>query len=410
MVLKKKLSKTLDRMFSLHPKLIDFDLYRLKSLMNKFGNPENELQNVIHIAGTNGKGSTASFLKEILEAHGLTVNVYTSPHLINFNERIRIRNKLISDELLINILENIELENKNKPITFFEITTAAAVIAFKKYKSDFNIIETGLGGRLDATNIIDKKKLCIITKIGFDHTEFLGQEINQIAFEKSGILRENVPVIIAKQKYNKAMKTLLNSASKINAKVINIEKIARSTKIGLNGNHQYENASTAYTAAKELLPSINSIKTHEALKKVSWHGRIEKVNQGEIVKDRKNLTILDGSHNLDGAYVLNQYLDQKPLLKWNLIIGMLNNRDIESFVNIFKHHLNKAFGIAIPNIDNSHKPNDISLKLNALGIETHPMKNLEEALRYSDKEIPLLITGSLYLAGHVLKFNNTKIV
>jgi len=200
MVFKKKLSKTLERMFSLHPKLIDFDLSRLKSLMSKFGNPENELKNVIHIAGTNGKGSTASFLKEILEAHGLTVNVYTSPHLINFNERIRIRKKLISDELLINILENIELENKNKPITFFEITTAAALIAFQKYKSDFNIIETGLGGRLDATNIIDKKRICVITKIGFDHTEFLGKNIKQIAFQKSGILRENVPVIIAKQK------------------------------------------------------------------------------------------------------------------------------------------------------------------------------------------------------------------
>jgi len=410
MVLKKKLSKTLERMFSLHPKLIDFDLSRLKSLMSKFGNPQNELKNVIHIAGTNGKGSTASFLKQILEAHGQTVNVYTSPHLINFNERIRIRKKLISDELLINILENIELENKNKPITFFEITTAAAVIAFQKYKSDFNIIETGLGGRLDATNIIDKKKLCIITKIGFDHTEFLGKEINQIAFEKSGIFRENIPVIIAKQKYKKAMKTILNSASKINANVIKIEKIAESTKIGLNGNHQYENASTAYTAAKELLPSISSIKTQEALQKVSWHGRIEEVDRGEIVKNRKNLTILDGSHNQDGAYVLNQYLNQKPLLKWNLIIGMLNNRDIQSFVNMFKQHLKKVYAIAIPNIDNSYKPKDISLKLNAIGIETHPMKNLEEALKYSDKETPLLITGSLYLAGYVLKFNNTKVV
>ena len=410
MVLKKKLSQTLERMFSLHPKLIDFDLSRLKFLMNKFGNPENQLKNVIHIAGTNGKGSTASFLKEILEAHELTVNVYTSPHLINFNERIRIRNKLISDELLINILENIELENKNKPITFFEITTAAALIAFQKYKSDFNIIETGLGGRLDATNIIDKKRLCIITKIGFDHTEFLGKKIKQIAFEKSGILRENVPVIIAKQKYKDALETILDSASKINAKVINIENISASTKIGLNGNHQYENATSAYTAAKELLPSISSLKTQEAVKKVSWHGRIEKVERGKIVKDRKNLTILDGSHNQDGAYVLNQYLNQTPLLKWNLIIGMLNNRDIEAFVNIFKQHLNRAYAIAIPNIDNSHKPNDISLKLNALGIETHPMKNLEQALRYSDKKMPLLITGSLYLAGHVLKFNNTQIV
>ena len=164
MVLKKKLSNTLERMFSLHPKLIDFDLSRLNSLMDKFDKPQNQLKNVIHIAGTNGKGSTASFLKEILEAHKFTVNVYTSPHLINFNERIRIRNKLISDELLIDILENIEAKNNNKPITFFEITTAAALIAFQNYRSDFNIIETGLGGRLDATNIIDKKNFVLSLK------------------------------------------------------------------------------------------------------------------------------------------------------------------------------------------------------------------------------------------------------
>ncbi|MDA0916742.1 MAG: Mur ligase family protein, partial [Proteobacteria bacterium] len=200
-------------MFSLHPKLIDFDLSRLKLLMKKFNNPENNLNNVIHIAGTNGKGSTASFLKEILEAHNLSVNIYTSPHLINFNERIRIRNKLISDEMLVEILEDIETKNNGEPITFFEITTAAALIAFNKFRSDFNIIETGLGGRLDATNIIEKKKLCIITKIGLDHTEFLGKEIERIAYEKSGIFRRNTPIIIAKQDNKKALQTLLKSAS-----------------------------------------------------------------------------------------------------------------------------------------------------------------------------------------------------
>lgn len=410
MVLKKKLSNTLERMFSLHPKLIDFDLSRLNSLMDKFDNPQNQLKNVIHIAGTNGKGSTASFLKEILEAHKFTVNVYTSPHLINFNERIRIRNKLISDELLIDILENIEAKNNNKPITFFEITTAAALIAFQNYSSDFNIIETGLGGRLDATNIIDKKKLCIITKIGFDHTEFLGDEIEKIAFEKSGILREKIPVIIAKQKYNKAMETILERASRIKAKIINTEQISGHIKIGLKGKHQYENASTAYTAAKQFLPSMCSSKTKDAFKKVSWHGRIENIEQGEITKYRKNITILDGSHNQDGAYVLNEYLKQKPLLKWNLIIGMLNNRDIKSFVNTFKQHIKKAFVISIPSVYNSYEPNDISSRLIGTGIETYPMKSFEEALKYSDKEVPLLITGSLYLAGYVLKFNKTEIV
>ena len=153
-----------------------------------------------------------------------------------------------------------------------------------------------------------------------------------------------------------------------------------------------------------------SLKTKDALKKVSWHGRIEKIDQGEITKYRKNITILDGSHNQDGAYVLNEYLKQKPLLKWNLIIGMLNNRDIKSFVNTFKQHIHKAFVISIPNVYNSYEPNDISSRLIGTGIETYPMKSFEEALKYSDKEAPLLITGSLYLAGYVLKFNKTEIV
>ena len=257
MVHETKLTNTLNRMFSLHPKLIDFDLTRLNLLMKKFGNPHNQLSNVIHIAGTNGKGSTASFLKEIFEAHSYSVNIYTSPHLINFNERIRIKQKKISEEMLIDILEEIESNNKNKPITFFEITTAAALIAFHRNPSDINIIETGLGGRLDATNIIDKKKLCIITKIGFDHTEYLGKTIESIATEKAGILRESLPIIIAKQNNQKAYNMLVACAKDIKANLIKLKSIPSSTPLGLRGKHQYENASTAFTAAKTIIPNIS---------------------------------------------------------------------------------------------------------------------------------------------------------
>ena len=176
-----KIDNLLFSITKLYPKYIDLDLSRLIKLLNKLDNPQNSLNNVIHIAGTNGKGSTAAFLKEIFEAHGLSVNIYTSPHLINFNERIRIKKKLISEDNLSRILEEVEIKNNYKPITFFEITTAAAFLAFKRFPSDVNIIETGLGGRLDATNIIENKKLTIITKIGFDHEEFLGKKIENIA-------------------------------------------------------------------------------------------------------------------------------------------------------------------------------------------------------------------------------------
>ena len=409
MIKKHKLSHTLNRMFSLHPKLIDFDLSRLKLLMKKFNNPQNGLQNVIHIAGTNGKGSTASFLKEILENHKLSVNLYTSPHLINFNERIRINNKLISDEKLIKILEEVEAKNANNPITFFEITTAAAIIAFDRQPSKVNIFETGLGGRLDATNIIENKKLTIITKIGFDHIEFLGKKIEEIAREKAGIFREDTPVIIAKQKNIKAHQTLLACAKNLKTEIIDIENIPTNTILGLSGDHQYENASTAYTAAKKILPLISLSKTNLALKQANWPGRIHQIRQGKIINYRNNITILDGAHNNDSAYVLDQYLNKKSMGKWNLLIGMLKNRDIENFVNIFKNHINKVFAMAIPEVESSYSPDEIIVKLKKIGLEALPVHNLENALRRADKDIPLLITGSLYLAGNTLKFNETKI-
>ncbi len=396
-------------MFELHPKLIDFDLKRLKVLMDKFHNPQNNLNNVVHIAGTNGKGSTAAFLKEILEAHNLSVNIYTSPHLINFNERIRTNKELISDKNLINILEEVELKNDCNPITFFEITTAAAFIAFKRFPADINIFETGLGGRLDATNIIENKKLTIITKIGLDHEEFLGNNIQKIAKEKAGILRKNIPVIIAKQSRDKTFKTLIYNAKELNSKVIRLEKISRDTKLGLTGDFQYDNASTAFTAAKFFIPSISLPRVKIGLARTSWFGRIQKLNEGKIFNFRKNITIIDGSHNQDGAVVLEKYLTKEALGKWNLIIGMLNNREVKDFVKIFKKHIDRIYAVEIPEQKNSLSALDIKNKLDGLGFNTKTSKSLENALKKADDKIPLLITGSLYLAGYALKFNDTII-
>ena len=407
--LESKLSKTLKRMFKLHPKLIDFNLSRLKHLMQEFNEPENKLNNVIHIAGTNGKGSTASFLKEILEAHNLSVNIYTSPHLINFKERIRIKGELISDEILIDILKEIEIKNNKKPITFFEITTAAALISFFRNPSDINIIETGLGGRLDATNIIDNKTLCLITKIGFDHTEFLGKTIESIAYEKAGILRKDVPVIIAKQDNLKAFETLQDLVLKIDTTIINRVTLSDDIPLGLKGSHQYENASTAYTAASIVIPKISQIKAFQGLSNTLWHGRIEEIKSGNIIKYRNNVTILDGAHNIDGAVVIRKFLEKQTSSKWNLIIGMLNNRNIKEFVSEFKSYINVTFTIPIKNQKSSSHPKKLALELNELGLKSYPTFSLELALKEANKDIPLLITGSLYLAGEVLEFNNTVI-
>ena len=391
----------------MHPKVIDFDLNRLKNLMDKFDNPQNTLNNIIHIAGTNGKGSTAAFLKEILEAHNLSVNLYTSPHLINFNERIRINKKLISDENLIKILKEVEFKNYRNPITFFEITTAAAIIAFQRFPADINIFETGLGGRLDATNIIENKKLTIITKIGFDHEEFLGNNIEKIAKEKAGILRKDIPVIIAKQSKDEALKTLINAAKELKSMPIKMNKISKNTKLGLVGDFQYENASTAFTAAKFLIPKISISKVKQGLARTSWSGRIQELNDGKIFNIRKNVTVIDGSHNQDGAIVLNQYLTKNSLGKWNIIIGMLNNREVKDFVEVFKNHINQIYAITIPETTNSHSALEIKCKLDTLGFNTNVSNSLEDAIKKADNKMPLLITGSLYLAGYALKFNET---
>ena len=407
--LKDELKNTLGRMFSLHPKLIDFNLSRVKLLLDKFDNPHNKLKNVVHIAGTNGKGSTASFLQAILEAHDLSVNVYTSPHLINFNERIRIKGKLITNQSLINVLNEIEIKNKSKPITFFEITTIAALISFFRNPADVNIIETGLGGRLDATNIIDQKKLCLITKIGYDHTEYLGKTITSITKEKAGILRKDIPLIIAKQDNIKVLKTLHRISDKIGVKITDRINLSKSYKLSLKGNHQYENASVAYTAASLLLPKISISKTLSGLAKTSWHGRIEELNNGNIIKYRNNITLLDGAHNIDGAIAINKYLKKSSPQKWNIIIGMLSNRNVKKIVSQFKEHINIAYTITIENQNSSLDPLKISKELREIGLKSYPKGSFKSALISSDSNIPLLIVGSLYLVGEVLAFNNTSI-
>ena len=205
------------------------------------------------------------------------------------------------------------------------------------------------------------------------------------------------------------MKTLSNNAKQLNSKVIEIDEISKNTKLGLSGDFQYENASTAFTAAKFLIPSISISKVRQGLARTSWSGRIQKLNDGKIFNLRKNITIIDGSHNQDGAIVLDQYLTKNSLGKWNIIIGMLNNREVKDFVKIFKNHINEIYAITIPETKNSHSALDIKYKLDTLGFDTNVSNSFEDALKKADNKFPLLITGSLYLAGHALKFNETKI-
>ena len=411
-----KTDKLLKEFINLHPKYIDLSLNRLDYLLKKLGNPHKNLPPTIHIAGTNGKGSTLSFIKNILQNNDYSVHTYTSPHLEKFNERININNKQVNTKTLLRSLEYVKEVNKNKPITFFEITTAAAFVLFSKYKADFLILETGLGGRLDATNIIQEKLVSIITAIGIDHEEFLGNTLKKITMEKLGIIKNTKNIIIAKQnkevdsfiyKKLKNFKNVYYFNRDYRFKIINkkqfIFKFQKNEKIisrpSLNGFHQIENASTALTTAMVLKENNYHIKLSSLGKSIyntKWPGRIEKV------RFKNKYVIFDGSHNLSGADKLNKYLKETNI-RPNVIFGMLNNKNAFDFLSILKNNIDTLYPIKIPDEQNAYSQKEIHEISKKIRLDTVIIKNLSNInkllLKNSNKYI--LITGSLYLVGKI---------
>ena len=413
-----KTDQLLKEFINLHPKFIDLSLNRLQYLLKKLGNPHKNLPPTIHIAGTNGKGSTLSFIKNILENNNYSVHTYTSPHLEKFSERININNKQVSAKSLLQSLQYVKEANQNKPITFFEITTAAAFLLFAKNKADFLILETGLGGRLDATNIISNKLISIITAIGLDHEEFLGNTLKKITTEKLGIIRNTKNVIIAKQNKevsNFIKKKLRNKKNVyhcnydykfkiINSKqfVFKLKKIKKIvSKPSLEGLHQIENASTALTAALILKHNNYNIKLNSLSKSIyntKWPGRIEKI------KFKNKYIILDGSHNLSGAEKLNKYLKENNM-RPNLIFGMLNNKRAFDFLSILKKNIDTLYPIKIPDEKNAFSQKEIyniSKDLNLDTVIKKDLSNINQLLMNKSNKY-ILITGSLYLIGKIRK-------
>ena len=413
-----KTDKLLKEFINLHPKFIDLSLSRLEYLLKKLGNPHKKLPPTIHIAGTNGKGSTLSFIKNILKNNNYSVHTYTSPHLEKFSERININNKQVNASRLLASLKFVKKINKGRPITFFEITTAAAFVLFARYKADFLILETGLGGRLDATNIIPKKFLSIITSIGIDHEEFLGNTLRKIATEKLGIIKNTNKVIIAKQ--NKELENFIfKKLKKINGvyyynKDYKFKKIDKNkffyqfqnikrnfSKPSLEGDHQMENASTAITAAIVLKKNNYNIKINSLGKSISntkWPGRIEKI------KYKNKIIIFDGSHNLSGAEKLNQYLKNKNI-KPNVIFGMLNNKKAFEFLSIIKKNIDILYPIQIPDEKNAYTQKEIYKVAKKIITKTMIVSNLSaiKRLLMNSSNKYILVTGSLYLIGKIRK-------
>jgi dihydrofolate synthase/folylpolyglutamate synthase len=427
------------RLAALHPKRIDLSLERVQRLLAALDHPEKKLPPVIHVAGTNGKGSTLAFLRAILEAAGKRVHVYTSPHLVRFNERYRLgmpgEGVLVSDEELSATLEECEAANAGAPITVFEITTAVGMMLFARHPADVLLMEVGLGGRLDATNVVDNPIATIITRIAIDHTEFLGDTLEKIAAEKAGILKRGAPAIIASQQ-REALTAIERQAGKLNVplKIAGEDwtateergRLVYQDEAGLldlpapklYGRHQFENAGLAIAALRAIKSFKISPAAYEAgMTKAEWPGRLQRLAQGKLVDlaPAGSELWLDGGHNPDGGRAIAAALADleervsRPLV---LIVGMLANKDCAGFLGNFTGLARRVIAVPVPGAEKGLSAEAVADAARAIGLPATSRDNLGEALdaaRKLDLDPPprILITGSLYLAGDVLRENGT---
>jgi dihydrofolate synthase/folylpolyglutamate synthase len=429
----------LNRLLDLHPKKIDLSLGRVQRLLEALGHPEQRLPPVIHVAGTNGKGSTVAFMRAILEAAGKSVHVYTSPHLVRFHERIRLGHKgggrLVGDAELAAALAHCEKLNAGQPITFFEITTAAAFKLFSEHQADYLLLEVGLGGRVDATNVVDKPAATVITPVSYDHPEYLGTTVAEIAFEKAGILKPHVPAIFGLQS-KPAFDVLMREAKKLRAPVIVAgEDFGAREEQGrlifedqhglldlplprLAGRHQHQNAANAIAALRLIEPDLPASAFETGLLSAEWPARLQSLNKGLVaaLAPEGAEIWLDGAHNEDGARVLAQALadfEDKASRPLALICGSLTTKDTPAFLRAFKGLAQEVLAVPVNGEHTGRAPREVAAMADAEGIPAVACESLESALRYLSarewNEPPrILITGSLYLAGEVLRFNEMQ--
>ena len=416
------------RLLELHPKIIDLSLDRMWRILERLGNPQTKLPPVIHIAGTNGKGSTLAMTRAMMEAAGLKAHCYTSPHLVKFHERICVAGELISEEALSALLEECEQANGSDPITFFEITTAAAFLAFSRTPADYLILEVGLGGRLDATNVIDHPAVSVITSIGLDHQQYLGDTIEEIAREKAGILKHAVIGIVGAQSVE-VREQIERVAEKVGAplKIANQDwqsytqhgRLVFQDENGLldlpmpalQGPHQIDNAGNAIAAIRVLNDlRISDAAIEAGLRNVSWPARMQRLSNGhlnELIPLEAELW-LDGGHNGPAGVVLAQTLkdmnakNPKPMV---MIWGMLNTKHPSAFIANFKGIVERIITIAIPGEINTIAADELAMIAQTDGLTASSALSLEKAMEQAAVTHPaprIVICGSLYLAGHVL--------
>ncbi|MCF1741144.1 bifunctional folylpolyglutamate synthase/dihydrofolate synthase [Paradevosia shaoguanensis] len=420
----------LSRLLALHPKLIDLTLDRILRLLDDLGRPQDRLPPVIHVAGTNGKGSTVANLRAMLEASGKKVHVYTSPHLVHFRERIRLAGKLVSNRQLNAALEHCERVNGGKAITYFEITTAVALYLFAEEPADFLLLEVGMGGRFDATNVVEHPLGTIITPVSVDHIEYLGSKVAGIAAEKAGILKRGAKAVIARQT-DEGLAAIESEARKLgvtpfvagqdfegfeqNGRLVyqDNDGLLDLPRPRLAGTHQIGNAATAIAAVRHFGLPVSDADIAKGLQTVEWPGRLSPIKGklSALLSPGQELW-LDGGHNEAGGGVLADSLRQmnarapKPLV---LIMGTFANKDATGFLRHFGDEPVAVFTVPIPGDRAAWKASDLAEVARGLGLKAGPKRSVKSALEAAAevKGARVVICGSLHLAGNVLALNGT---
>ncbi|WP_096703125.1 folylpolyglutamate synthase/dihydrofolate synthase family protein [Magnetospirillum sp. 15-1] len=429
----------LDRLTRLHPKVIDLSLDRVLRLLDALGSPQEKLPPVIHVAGTNGKGSTVATLRALFEAAEMRAHVYTSPHLVRFAERIRVAGSLPTDPELLALLEEVEAANAGRPITFFEITTAAAFLAFAKTPAEVCILETGLGGRLDATNVVERPALTVITPIAMDHESFLGGRIEAIAAEKAGIMKRGIACVVAKQG-RKAAKVLEARSSELGVPLIREGEhfFARTASDGglvyrgpsvewslpapaLAGAFQYRNTALALACIERLsrtepvptFPDFPPSALGPGIRSVTWPARLQHLTNGPLVDMLPEgwELWLDGGHNPHAAEALAQHTRSwrdKPLMA---VFGILSTKDVDGYLEPLAARFHTLRAVAIPGEAAALPAEDgAAAATRHFCLDAKPSPSVEAAvadlIAAGTGPARILICGSLYLAGTVLSDNS----
>jgi dihydrofolate synthase/folylpolyglutamate synthase len=428
------LGDVIARLSALHPKRIDLSLDRMHRVLARLDNPEKKLPPVVHVAGTNGKGSTVAYLRAILETVGMRVHAYTSPWLVRINECFRLAGQLVGDDELQAALEHVEQANAGEPLTFFEAKTTAGFLLFARHPADMLLLEVGLGGRLDSTNVVETPLASVIAPISMDHMEFLGDTLTSIAGEKAAIIKLNVPVISAQQQ-PEAMEVIEQQARRMRAPLhmsgmewhVGVERgrLVYQDERGLMdlaaprlfGRHQFDNAGLAIAT----LRAIDTLKlghaAYEGIVHAEWPARMQRLSAGKLIElgPLGSEIWLDGGHNAEGGRVAAAALGDleervsRPLV---VIAGMMASKDAGAFLANFAGLTRHIFTVEIPGQDNTMSQDRLADAARALGMRVEISGSVEAALRGIARlayEVPprILIAGSLYLAGHVLALNGT---